>query len=112
MISDTEAFNLDPANVGQPTPIPKDFYGWYTQAAYRIWESGDSSVAPFVRYERYNTASAYAAGLALSAAPSERVTTVGLNYQLNPNVVIKVDYQTFHVDSSRDRFDLGLGLTF
>ena len=48
-----------------------------------------------------------------SVAPDfEAVTTAGVNYQLNPNVVFKADYQTFHVDSARDRFDLGLGLTF
>jgi phosphate-selective porin len=112
-ISDTAEFNL--VNAFQPTPIPETFYGWYTQAAYRLWESGERSVSPFLRYERYNTASDYAAlpaGLSLSAAPTESVTTVGLNFLLNPNVVIKTDYQDFHADSSRDRFDLGLGLTF
>jgi outer membrane murein-binding lipoprotein Lpp len=112
-ISDTANFNL--VNAFQPTPIPKEFYGWYWQAAYRIWESGDQSLTPFVRYERYNTASAYEAlpaGLAIDPLPTEAVTTAGVNYQLNPNVVFKADYQTFHVDSARDRFDLGLGLTF
>jgi hypothetical protein len=112
-ISDTATFNQ--VNAYQPSPIPKEFFGWYTQAAYRLWESGNRSLSPFVRYERYNTASAYAAlpvALSLSARPTETVTTVGVNYQLNPNVVFKADYQTFHVDSSRDRFDLGLGLTF
>lgn len=112
-ITDTAAYNQ--INAYQPSPIPKDFFGWYTQAAYRLWESGKRSLSPFVRYERYNTASAYAAmpaALSLSARPTETVGTVGLNYQLNPNVVFKADYQTFHVDSARDRFDLGLGLTF
>ncbi len=112
-ISDTAAFNL--VNAYQPSPIPKEFFGWYTQLAYRLWESGNRSLSPFVRYERYNTASAYAAlpvALSLSARLTETVGTVGFNYQLNPNVVFKADYQTFHVDTSRNRFDLGLGLTF
>lgn len=112
-ISNTEDFNL--MNAFQPTPIPKEFYGWYGQAAYRIWEKGDQALTPFIRYERYNTASAYEAlpaGLTLDPLPTEAVITTGVNYQLNPNVVFKADYQTFHVDSARDRFDLGLGLTF
>ena len=100
-----------------PTPIPKAFSGWYTQAAYRLWQSGGRSLAPFVRYERYNTASAYLGlpdtrSLSDTPAGTETVGTVGFNYQLNPNVVFKADYQTFNVDSSRDRFDLGLGLTY
>ncbi len=112
-ISDTATYNQ--INAYQPSPIPKAFFGWYTQAAYRLWESGKRSLSPFVRYERYNTASAYAAlpvALSLSARPTETVGTVGVNYQLNPDLVFKFDYQNFHVDSSRNRFDLGLGLTF
>ena len=112
-ISDTAAFNL--ANALQPTPIPKEFYGWYGQAAYRIWEKGDQALTPFVRYERYNTASAYealSAGLTPASPPTEAVFTTGVNYLLNPNVVFKADYQSFHVDSASDRLDLGLGLTF
>jgi Phosphate-selective porin O and P len=112
-ISNTEGFNL--VNAYQPTPIPKEFYGWFTQAAYRIWKSGDQSLSPFMRYERYNTASAFealSAGLSLNPLATETVITAGVNYQLNPNVVFKTDYQTFDVDSARDRFDLGLGLTF
>ncbi|MGA7181510.1 MAG: porin [Thiobacillaceae bacterium] len=114
-ISGTADFNQ--LNDYVPTPIPSDFYGWYTQAAYRLWESGNRSLSPFVRYERYNTASAYTGlpstqSLSDTPAGTETVGTVGFNYQLNPNVVFKADYQTFHVDSSRDRFDLGLGLTF
>jgi outer membrane murein-binding lipoprotein Lpp len=114
-ISGTAAYNE--ANAYAPTPIPSAFYGWYTQAAYRLWESGKRSLWPFARYERYNTASAYdglspTQSLSNTAAGTETVTTVGFNYQLNPNVVFKADYQTFQVDSSNDRFDLGLGLTF
>jgi outer membrane murein-binding lipoprotein Lpp len=114
-ISGTQDYNQ--ANGFVPTPIPSDFYGWYTQAAYRLWDSGKRSLSPFVRYERYNIASAYTGlsatqSLGDTPAGTESVGTVGFNYQLNPNVVIKADYQTFHVDSSRNRFDLGLGLTY
>jgi hypothetical protein len=111
-ISDTAALNL--ANVGQPTPIPKDFYGWYLQAAYKVWQSGTYSASPFVRYERYNTGSSFAsqpAGLGTAAYPLESVQTIGMNFYLDPNVVLKIDYQNFDVLED-DRFDLGIGLTF
>jgi hypothetical protein len=114
-ISGTETYNQ--ANGYAPTPIPSDFFGWYTQAAYRLWDSGKRSLSPFVRYERYNVASSYAglpAARSLSDTPAgtETVATIGFNYQLNANVVFKADYQTFHVDPSRNRFDLGLGFTY
>jgi hypothetical protein len=103
------------ANVGQPGQIPDSFYGWYVQSAYRVWQSGTYSLAPFARYERFNTAASYPAqpvGLGIGALPTETVNTYGVNFYLNPNVVFKADYQSFHIDSDRDRFDLGLGLMF
>ena len=112
-ISHTQDLNL--SFVGNPTPVPKEFYGWYTQAAYKVWESGTYSLSPFVRYERFNTASAYAtmpAGLEVDTAPTAAVATYGFNFYLNPNVVIKADYQHFKEDSDRTRYDLGLGVAF
>jgi hypothetical protein len=112
-ISDTKDLNL--TFVGNPTPVPKEFYGWYTQAAYKVWQSGTYSLSPFVRYERFNTASAYAAmpvGLEVDTAPTETVATYGVNFYLNPNVVIKADYQHFSEDTDLTRFDLGLGVSF
>ena len=112
-ISDTKDLNI--TFIGNPTPVPKEFYGWYTQAAYKVWQSGTYALAPFVRYERFNTASDYAEvplGLGVDTLPTEAVWTYGFNFNLNPNVVIKTDYQRFKEDSSRNRFDLGLGLAF
>ena len=112
-LSNTADFNLTVA--GQPTPIPKEFWGWYTQAAYRMWSQGDYSLSPFIRYERFNTAAKYEAlppGLGIDPAPTELVTTVGVNFKVHPNVVFKADYQKFKVDDTRDRFDLGIGFLF
>ena len=69
----------------------------------------------FVRYERFNTGSSYAgepAGLGLTPLPTESVKTYGVNFYLNPNIVLKADYQNFTVDKNKDRFDLGLGFMF
>jgi hypothetical protein len=118
------------SNPGSPNPIPSDFYGYFLQAAYGVWEHGDYRLAPFVRWERYDMGSRYAgttgpavpAGLLpLSGTPGdygywpqnhERVSTVGANFYTTPHVVLKADYQWFHVNSDFNRFDLGLGLNF
>jgi len=118
------------ANPGSPNPIPSEFYGYFAQVAYGLWERGEYRLAPFVRWERYDMGSRYAGtagpvvptGLVpLSASPSDygywprnqdRVWTVGANFYTTPHVVFKVDYQWFDLNSDFNRFDLGLGLNF
>jgi hypothetical protein len=116
-ISDTQLLNL--TFLGQPTPVPKEFWGGYVQGAWRALEWNQSSLIPFLRYEAFNTGAAYAAqpqGLGTPPLPTERVWTAGANYYLNPNVVFKVDYQHFDHDDAAlgygNRFDLGIGYQF
>ena len=85
------------------------------QAAYRLWQRGSYQLAPFVRWEQFNTARRYAdlgPGLTPSARPSERVVTLGANFQLTPGIVLKADLQRFKQDHDADRFDLGIGWSF
>ena len=112
-ISDTSKLNTNFA--ADPTPIPASFDGGYVQVAYNIWRSGDYKLTPFARYERFSTAKSYAAfptGLGRAADPYERVATLGANFQLAPNVVIKSDYQTFAVNKLNNRLNIGLGWSF
>jgi len=98
-------------------PLPASFYGYYLQGAYRLWQGDERSLVPFVRWERYNMASSYS-GVTWQVPPAgfpqpnDRVTTVGANFYLTPNVVFKLDYQYFVVNSTFTRIDLGLGLAF
>jgi hypothetical protein len=116
-ITDTEALNL--TFIGNPYPVPKSFWGGYAQAAYRVWQDGDSSIAPFARYEEFNTAASFATipqGLGVPPADTEHVWTVGVNYYLTPSVVFKADYQHFNISDELlgygSRFDLGVGYQF
>ena len=62
-LSDTAQINAAAGlTAGSNKAAPESFYGWYAQAAYRVWQQGDKDVAPFVRYERYNTQDSVAAG--------------------------------------------------
>ena len=91
---------------------PKSLYGWYGQAAYHIWKKGDFDVAPFLRYERYNTQATVAEGYSSDPVNNETVTTLGVNFKLHPQVVVKADIQNFKADNKKDRFNLGVGYMF
>lgn len=112
-ITNTAALNLP--LVGNPVLIPKRFDGGYLQAAYRLWRSGTYEFAPFVRWERFDTARRYAdlgPGLTPQASGAERVWTFGANFAIAEGVVLKADLQRADRDRAKDRFDLGLGWSF
>jgi uncharacterized small protein (DUF1192 family) len=112
-ISNTGALNL--ANAGNPTPVPSSFQGWYAQAAYQLWKSGDYTLAPFARYEQFNTAKTYAsvpAGLGVAIRPDQKVATVGANFKIGEGIVVKADYQKFRENRALDRLNLGFGYAF
>ncbi len=106
---------LNQTLVGNTSLIPSGFDGMYAQAAYKLWSSGNRSLAPFFRWERFNSAKNYAdlgTGITPSATSAERVYTVGANFNLTPSVVLKADYQKFKSNRNLDRLNLGLGWAF
>ena len=112
-ISNTAALNAP--LVGNPSLIPSAFDGYYVQGAYKVWMQQDYALAPFVRWERFNTGKSYAdlgPGLTPSPLPTETVWTAGANFQVTPGVVVKADYQWFSVNKDANRFNLGLGWAF
>jgi hypothetical protein len=104
---------------GTANPMPSRFDGWFAQVGYNLWQSGGYRLVPFGRYEYYNMGASYE-GIAPGFSPTpvgfpiphDHVATVGANFYLNPNVVLKVDYQKFSTNTDFTRFDLGLGLAF
>jgi hypothetical protein len=111
--SDVAALNSTFA--GLATPVPNAFGGWYMQAAYKLWKQGDYSLVPFTRYERLNTAKGYSGlppGFSPAIDPDTRVLTFGTSFYLNPQVVLKADFQRYLTNSSLDRFSLGVGFQY
>jgi len=111
---------------GATNPVPAEFLGYYGQAAYSVWQSGELRLVPFARWERYNMGASYE-GLAPGATPvpttnvpgqapwpqpNDRVWTAGANFYVTPNVVFKADYQRFEVNKDFTRIDVGMGLNF
>ena len=112
-IGNTAALNA--ALIGNDNLIPKSFDGWYAQGAYKLWSHEDYALSPFVRWEQFNTARSYAdlgPGLTPAAGVTERVVSLGANFQVSPGIVLKADYQTFRESKDANRVNLGMGWNF
>lgn len=111
-----------------PGGVGKAVYGWYAEAAYdvlpHIASAGESSLTPFIRYEKYDTNKRVFNGYRDSRQQRE-VRTAGLSFKPNPYVVLKADYQWRDTGSSLangkganldenkvDQFNLGIGFIF
>jgi hypothetical protein len=98
--------------------IGKSNYGWYVEAAYDvlplIWPSTTQYLAPFFRYEQFDTIAEAPAGFADNPDFDKRIYQVGLDYKPIPNVVIKADYRNWDSEGKKlpDEFNLGVGFMF
>jgi hypothetical protein len=93
----------------------EDFYGWYAEAAYHVWKSGDNDLAPFVRYESWNTQDKVPSNVTKNPDNENNIWTVGANYWPHPQVVFKADYQKWDKpdgEKGDKRANLGLGYMF
>jgi hypothetical protein len=102
------------AGAAEPFAAPKAMTGWYAQAAYHVFRRGDIDVAPFARYERIDIQQQEDAALGVFQDPrnQDRIKTVGVNFYVHPQVVLKADIQRFSTDRTRDALNLGLGFMF
>lgn len=105
-----QAFNA--ANGTARPYLPSAFYGWLLQGAYTVWQRGDMSLTPFVRYEKFDAQARMPAGFAADPANADKVVTVGMSFKPHPQVVFKADYQKFRDNAENDRVNLGLGYMF
>ena len=105
-----QAYNI--ANAKSLAFVASEFYGWFVQTAYVFMLSHDATIAPFVRYEAYNTQSKVPTGFTASAGNTDRLTTAGFSYKPVAQVVFKADYQNYSENSAGNRFNLGMGYMF
>ena len=105
-----DAYNT--ANSADLPFVPEEFYGWYGQAAYTVWDNGQMSLTPFVRYEQFDTQDKMPAGFAADPENADKVTTAGFSFKPDPSVVVKLDYQDFGDHDENDRVNVGVGYAF
>ena len=116
-IADADLMNqiLQTYNTANSTSLPflaSEFYGWLTQAAYVFSLSENATLAPFIRYEEFDSQAKMPAGFSASASNIDHVTTAGFSYKPHTDVVFKTDYQNYNNTSTRNRFNLGMGYMF
>ncbi|CAG0972082.1 hypothetical protein ANRL3_01567 [Anaerolineae bacterium] len=93
-------------------------YGWYTEAAYDVmpfvWKDTTQYLAPFFRYEQYNTQGAVPKGFKVDRTWDRWIYQAGLTYKPIPNVAIKADDRTITSAAGGlpNEFNLGLGFIY
>ncbi len=95
-------------------------WGYYVVGAYNVLSLTDFTsqyaqyLAPFVRWEQYNTQAQVPSGFFSNPANDRSDLTIGLNYKPIPNVVVKAEYQYLDNDAneSENQFNFGLGYVF
>ena len=94
-------------------------FGWYTELAYNImpilWSDSIQYLAPFFRYEAYNTLARVPTGFDNYGGLYDRwIYQAGLSYKPIDNVAVKLDYQNFNSAAKKlpDQFNLGVAFMY
>lgn len=105
-------------DIGENDTIANTMLGMYAEVGYDIlpylYATPDQYLAPFVRFEYYNTQDNVPAGLSRNGNAQQRLWTTGLSYKPHPNVVLKVDYRRFSAVKGQrpHEVNFGIGLAF
>ncbi len=105
-------------DIGTSDTIANTMVGTYAEVAYDIlphlYANTDQYLAPFVRFEYYNTQDNVPAGFSRNGNAEQRLWTSGLSYKPHPNVVLKVDYRRFSAVKGQrpHEVNFGIGLAF
>lgn len=100
----------------------EEIFGWYLEGGVSVlpesWKSGklaEADLIPFVRYEEYDTQYKVPTGVTKDGQYERSEVTVGVNFPLNRQFVMKADYQFLDDKGTSDRanqFNLGMGWVF
>lgn len=112
--------NSDTQNL--PAGVGEEIFGWYLEGGISVmpesWKSGklaEADILPFVRYEAYDTQHKVSSGTVKDGANDRTDITVGINFPLTQQFVVKADYQFKYSEAATDPnnlFNLGMGWAF
>ena len=100
--------------------VGNEQWGYYVVGGYNLLSLANYTnqyaqyLAPFVRWEQYDSQSSVPSGFERNPANDRSDLTIGLNYKPIPNVVVKVEYQWLdnEADDSDNQVNFGLGYVF
>jgi DtxR family Mn-dependent transcriptional regulator len=103
--------------VGVTPNIAKQLRGYYTEAGYRVWNSGaPRDLVAFVRYENFDTQFRMPQGFVPLKEFDRDAWTTGITYYPDPDVAVKADYTWLRNQSgvlaNRQLINVGLGWWF
>jgi len=110
--------NANVLSASKGEPIGSQNYGWYTEAAYDVmpwlWKDSTQYLAPFFRYERFNTQADVPTGFTPDRLFDRWIYQGGLTYKPIPNISIKADYRNISSAGGPvpDEFNLGFGFIY
>jgi hypothetical protein len=92
-------------------------YGWYTEAAYNLmpwlWKDSTQYIAPFFRYESYNTLASVPDGFDnYGGLYDQWIYQGGLTYKPIENVAVKFDYRNFNSAAGTLPSQYNIGVAF
>ena len=107
-------WDLDEGTTGVgPASLGRDEqWGYFIEPSYRFaapGAGGDGEIGVFARYYAFDTAASDSTGSV------EDGFTVGFNWWIHPDVVLKADYDEITIENSTsddDRLNLGIGWQF
>jgi len=112
--------NSDPQNL--PAGVGEEIFGWYLEGGVSVmpesWKKGkmdQADLIPFVRYEEYDTQHKVPDGTVKDGANERTEITVGINFPLTYQFVVKADYQLKYSEAASNPnnvFNLGMGWVF
>ena len=117
-LDDVELINANNEFIGQDS-VGQEQFGWYVEGAYNVLSLTNihpyfQYLAPFVRYEKYDTQHQVPNGFLRNPKNNRDLLAFGLSYKPIPNIVVKIDYQNRDnkANISSDQINFGLGYVF
>ena len=104
-------------SIGISPNIAEQLRGFYTEAAYRVWNAGaPRDVVAFFRYENFDTQHRMPAGYVPLKQFDRDAWVIGVTHYPDPDIALKADYIRLRNQSgifpSRNLVNVGLGWWF
>lgn len=86
--------------------------GFYTTLSYAFDTGGETSLVPFIQYEKIDTHAGVPSNVVKDPAQERKITTFGLNYYFTDNVVTKFDVEHWKTGDGKTLTQWNAGMAY